>query len=112
MQFFSAMNFQFLSIELHSQSHHPIALLVCECRLDSIDPDHLATFDLQESLALRSSVTTLVNIGENQEIVENEQWLVIVTEDSKELVIFREDALLSGIIMNASSDIMNYTLLK
>jgi uncharacterized membrane protein YgcG len=87
----------------------PVALLEILSLVDSIDPDHLATFDLQESLALRSSGTTLVNIGENQEIVENEQWLVIVTEDSKELVIFREDALLSGIIMNASSVTMNYT---
>ena len=68
-----------------------------------------ATVSLTESLDLVSSETDLINIKANQELIEDGQTTVIVTEDNKELVVTSSDALLSSITIDASDVAMNYT---
>ncbi|MBI5697536.1 MAG: hypothetical protein HZC29_03370, partial [Thaumarchaeota archaeon] len=70
-----------------------------------------ATKSLTDSVSLGSSVTTLINKGPNQELIENAQHQVTVTQSNTELVVMSSGTELENILIESSltNISMNYT---
>ncbi|PJC51172.1 MAG: hypothetical protein CO032_00950, partial [Nitrosopumilales archaeon CG_4_9_14_0_2_um_filter_34_16] len=81
---------------------------------DVLKTIHDITLSLTESLILSDSVTSLINLGPNQVLIEKQQSSVTVTKSNTELVVVNSTTKLKTIFIesNVSGTIINYTSIK